>query len=675
MLNFDLRRCKPLWRLVLALAAMLGLLPAAAAASGDDTVVQAREAFGRKDKVQLAAARTAVNAAGHPLAMWVDYWELGNRLADAQQAELDAFYARWHGTYVEDRLRNDWLLELGRRRDWANLVVEFPRFRMNDDREVTCYALLTQHRAGQDVRAAALAAWYAQKELDDGCALLAGTLAEARVISADDIWHEVRLSVENNRPRAARVAAALLGPATERAVAEALDNPARYLARQLPAAAQPTALLALMRLAATDPEAAASLLQGGWAQRLAPAFAATAWAHVARHAAFKQSTSAAVYARQAWQARDAGTQGTSLVPQWSDELLAWHVRAALRQPASDRQRWPLVQRAVAAMSPTEQREPAWIYWRARADLATAEPGAHGEATRAAARAALQEIARQTHFYGHLAAEELGLPASLPAAPGPLTAAELAAPRQKPGFARALQLIALGLRNEGVREWNFMLRGLADRELLASAQLACDQAVWDRCINTSERARGQFDLAQRFPVPLREQVLAQARATGLDAALVLGLIRQESRFIGDTRSSAGAAGLMQLMPGTAGWMARKLGLEYRPSLIADPAFNLLLGAAYLKRLVDDFEGSLPMATAAYNAGPGRPRRWREGAVLEPAAWTESIPFHETRDYVKKVLTNSLYYSAVLSGQDLPSLKTRLGAPIGPRDPASPVAKLP
>ena len=223
MLNFDLRRCKPLWRLVLALAAMLGLLPAAGAASGDDTVVQAREAFGRKDKVQLAAARAAVSAAGHPLAMWVDYWELGNRLADAQQAELDAFYARWPGTYVEDRLRNDWLLELGRRRDWANLVVEFPRFRMNDDREVTCYALLTQHRAGQDVRAAALAAWYAQKELDDGCALLAGTLAEARVISADDIWHEVRLSVENNRPRAARVAAALLGLATERAVAEALD--------------------------------------------------------------------------------------------------------------------------------------------------------------------------------------------------------------------------------------------------------------------------------------------------------------------------------------------------------------------------------------------------------------------------------------------------------------------
>jgi len=443
----------------------------------------------------------------------------------------------------------------------------------------------------------------------------------------------------------------------------------------VPAASQPLALLALMRLAANDPEAAANQLQDGWSQRLAAPLAATAWAHVARQAAFKQLPLAAVYARQAWQARDGVKPAAAAQPHWGDELLAWHVRAALRQPASDHQRWPLVQRAVAGMSPAEQRDPAWVYWRARADLATAAPGAEGEATRAAAQAALRELAPHSHFYGHLAAEELGGAASLPPAPAPLTPAELGAPRQNPGFARALKLIALGLRNEGVREWNFMLRGLADRELLAAAQLACDNAVWDRCINTSERARGQFDIAQRFPVPLRDQVLAQARAAGLDPALVLGLIRQESRFIGDTRSGVGASGLMQLMPGTARWMARKLGMEYRASMIGDPAFNLQVGAAYLKRLVDDFEGSLPMATAAYNAGPGRPRRWREGAVLEPAAWAESIPFHETRDYVKKVLTNSLYYAAVLNGQGLPSLKTRLGPPIGPRDPARPTAELP
>ena len=156
---------------------------AAAAQSGDDTVLQAREALRRKDAVQLAAARQTVNRLGHPLAPWVEYWELGNRLSEAQQSELETFYARWPGSYVEDRLRNDWLLELGRRRDWVNFRADFPRFRMNDDRDVSCYALLTQHLDGQDVRNAARAAWYAQKELDDACNLLARTLRDARQLS------------------------------------------------------------------------------------------------------------------------------------------------------------------------------------------------------------------------------------------------------------------------------------------------------------------------------------------------------------------------------------------------------------------------------------------------------------------------------------------------------------
>ena len=204
--------------------------PTLHAAPGDDTVLQAREALRKKDSPALASARYATAQQQHALAMWVDYWELGNRLGTAQQADLDAFYARWPGTYVEDRLRNDWLLELGKRRDWVNLRTEFPRFRMNDDREVSCYALLARHLDGQDVRQAARAAWFAQRDLDDGCTLMASTLFEAKALNADDAWHELRLSIENNRPRAARGAAALLGPAVDKAVAQLLDNPARYLA-------------------------------------------------------------------------------------------------------------------------------------------------------------------------------------------------------------------------------------------------------------------------------------------------------------------------------------------------------------------------------------------------------------------------------------------------------------
>ena len=122
--------------------------------------------------------------------------------------------------------------------------------------------------------------------------------------------------------------------------------------------------------------------------------------------------------------------------------------------------------------------------------------------------------------------------------------------------------------------------------------------------------------------------------------------------------------MQLMPATARWTARKIDLPYRPSMITDPHVNLRLGTAYLKLLLDDFEGAQPLAVAAYNAGPGRPRRWRDGPLLEPAAWVENIPFDETRDYVKKVLSNAVHYAAVI-GEGETLLKLRLGANVGPR----------
>ncbi|MDP3221575.1 MAG: lytic transglycosylase domain-containing protein, partial [Rubrivivax sp.] len=157
--------------------------------------------------------------------------------------------------------------------------------------------------------------------------------------------------------------------------------------------------------------------------------------------------------------------------------------------------------------------------------------------------------------------------------------------------------------------------------------------------------------------------------GVDPALVLGLIRQESRFIMDARSGVGASGLMQLMPATARWTARQVGINYTQQMINDRDVNLQLGTAYFKRVMDDLDGSLAMAAAAYNAGPGRPRRWREGGTeMEPAAWAESIPFTETRDYVKKVLSNTVYYTALL-GQPLPTLKSRLGKPIAPRAPTA------
>ena len=659
---------RPLALTCLTVALLASGPPPALAQSEHQVVLDAREALRKKDRTQLVTASVA--AQRHPLAQWIEYWELTNRLSGAQVDELETFYARWPGTYVEDRLRNDWLLELGKRRDWANFSRDFPRFRMNDDREVTCYSLLTQHLDGQDVRDAARSAWFAQRDLDDGCNLLASTLLAAGQLTANDAWQEARISVENNRPRAARAAAGFVSPAAAHAVAELWNDPARYLARR-PAGTDTAELatLALLRLASSDPQAAAAQLTDRWQAQLPRALAALAWAGTGKQAAQKLMPEAASYYQRAWALRrDMPAAQLDGAP-WSDDMLGWQVRAALRFDGPDAQRWALISSAQQAMSADEQKDAAWVYWRARALQGAAKDGPEGDADRLAARQLLESIAGQMNFYGKLALEDLGGRVVLPPKPVALSGTEREAARRNPGFERALLLIAIGLRNEGVREWNFTLRGLGDRELLAAAQLACDNEVWDRCINTSDRTRQEVDMAQRFPMPFRQDVVAQAREIGLDPAYIYGLIRQESRFIMDARSHVGASGLMQIMPATARWTAKKIGLDYKPSMITDREVNLRLGTAYLKLVLDDFGGSQALAAAGYNAGPGRPRRWRDGPLMEPAAWAENIPFAETRDYVKKVLSNAVYYSALLGSKPV-SLKDRLGPQIGPRDVRAP-----
>jgi soluble lytic murein transglycosylase len=628
----------------------------------DGPVLEARDAARKRDRSRLAAAKAAAQAVNSPLLPWVEYWDLSSRLADAQADEVEAFYARWRGTYVEDRLRNDWLLELGRRRDWAGIARDYPRFKMNDDREVSCWYLLTEHLAGRDVRDAARAAWFAEREPDDGCTMLATAMVDSKRFSADDVWAKARLAVETGRPAGAKVAVGLLGGAAARLIDQAIDKPARFLQRSfMPThAARELRALALARLAATDPAEAAARIDRS---ALPAALAAWAWATAGRQAAFRLSGDAVGYYERAWSLAKSE-------PDWTDETLAWNVRASLRA-ATSAQRWHEVLRAIDAMTPTEQREPAWTYWKARALLATARSGDAGEAQRLEARRLLAAIASPVHYYGQLAAEELGAPLPLPQSPPPLTAAEREGARDTPGLARALQLVTLGLRDEARREWNFTLRGMNDRELLAAAQLACDRADWQLCINTAERAKQAVDVALRYPTPYALEITAAATQAGLEPSFVFGLIRQETRFMPQLRSSAGASGLMQVMPATARWVAKKVGLDLGGSdAVHDPLLNLRLGTSYLKLVLDDLGGSLALAAAAYNAGPNRPRRWRDGPVLDPAIWTENVPFAETRDYVKKVLSNASVYAALLAGTDTARLKPRLGPPIGPRDAGAP-----
>ena len=644
---------------LVACATLLAATPTLQAqARGDDALLEMHQAHRKGDRKKLAQLLPAVQ--GHVLEPWAAYWEIRSRLGEASNAEVDAFLQRYAGTYQEDRLRNDWLLLLGQRREWSQFAAHHPSYRMSDDREVRCYALLIDDikgsapaNVGEEVRRT----WYAMRDADDGCTHAASQLYSDKKLSALDIWRKARLGAEANRPRVVRNAVEIVAPEAMGRLREVLDAPAKYLAAHSSARGrerQELVVLALIRMAQTNAEVAASQLENKWGPLLSAEERNWLWGVLGKQAAQRLSTEAMDHYAKV-------SRNTDL----NDDLLGWKARAALR--AGD---WREVRRAVDAMSEEARKDPTWVYWKARSLVA----GRPTEADRAEARAMWESIASTRGFYEQLALEELGRRITTPPAPAPLTEAEKAAARNHPGLNRALYAIALGLRPEGVREWNYTTNlhtpgGMADRELLAAADLACQREVWDRCINTSERTRDVMDANQRFPMPFRAAVVERAGAIGLDPAYVYGLIRQESRFIMDARSHVGASGLMQVMPATARWTARKIGLtNFTPEQINDRDTNITIGTAYLKLALDDFAGSMPMAAAAYNAGPGRPRSWRNGPVLDAAIWAENVPFHETRDYVKKVLANTTNYAALLTGQPQ-SLKSRLGT-VGPRDAAAP-----
>ncbi|MDP3172667.1 MAG: transglycosylase SLT domain-containing protein, partial [Polaromonas sp.] len=626
----------------------------------DEVLVEMNQAFKRGDKIRLSALLPQVR--GHALEPWAAYWELKARLDEASAREVQDFMTRYAGSYQEDRLRNDWLLLLGQRRDWAAFAAEYPNFRMGDDRDVRCYALLVEHlkNPGVDAQLAEEVRrnWYAQRDASDGCTSAASRLIGNRNLTAHDAWIKARMATEANRPRAAREAVEIIAPEAVSLVTELNASPARFLATKVIAISRvrkEIIVLALVKLASSDAEGAARFMQDKWGMQLNEEERNWVWGAIGRQAATRLASEDAVghFARV--------SRNTDL----SDDMLGWKVRAALR--AGTTPRWSQVLAGINAMSEAARKEPVWVYWKARALLSSTPQAAQGAvptAQRAEALALLQSIASVRGFYEQLALEELGQKITLPARPPTLTAEEKEAARLNPGLNRGAYAIALGLRSEGVREWNYSTNlhtrgGMSERELLAAAQFACDRSIWDRCINTSERTANAFDAEQRFPTPFREAVTRRSQGIGLDPAYVYGLIRQESRFIMDARSHVGASGLMQVMPATARETARHIGLAgFTADQINDRDTNIVIGTAYLKRALDDFGGSMPLAAAAYNAGPGRPRAWRNGPVIEAAIWAENVPFSETRDYVKKVLSNTTNYAALLSGQPQ-SLKARLG----------------
>lgn len=606
----------------------------------DEDFIALRDAARKADTEK--ADRIASRLSNYAIDSYVNYYRLKIRLKTAPETEIRGFLSRYDGSAIADRLRNDWLLELGRTRDWGRFDEQYPQFALNDDTQLKCYALMSRIDKGQQVALDARALLVVPKDYGSACVALLTRLAETGQFSESDLWEHVRLAAEVNNPALARQLTALIDLTMVERVAIAINQPAQVAAfgPGNSRAAHEAYLIALGRLAKTSPEQAVRALTGNGAG-LTRQEQAQAWAQIALPASLSLAPAAAEYWRRANGAR------------LSQEGYQWRARAALR--AGD---WAQVGAAIDAMPAGLRDDATWVYWSGRALQAQGQ--------KETAQKMFASIAGQTNFYGQLAMEETGHKIIIPASAAKVDPSEVAAVATNAGLRRAMKFFQMNLRFEGIREWNWELRKMSERQHLAAAEFARQNNVLDRMVNTSDRTRTEVDFEQRYPAPFRDIMHVNTQKLGIDMAWVYGLIRQESRFIMDARSHVGASGLMQIMPATAKWVANKIGYgDFTPGRVNEIDTNILLGTNYLNIVLTDLDGSQALATAAYNAGPGRPRAWRSTlpGTVEGAIFAETIPFSETRGYVKNVLSNATYYAALFDGQPQ-SLKARLGT-VGPR----------
>ena len=605
----------------------------------DKAFMSAREAFrtGNSAKFEQAAALVG----DHELAPYVESYRLRLTMDQGDATDMRAFFERYPKTYVVEKLRADWIRWLGKRSTWNEVEAEFPKM-IAPDPDVVCYqqqARLARNDASVLDEVAKL--WLTQLEPPEACRPVFNALVAAQRMSVDDVWNRARRQIEANRPTWAKTTLNYL-PDSQMPESKAFDDATKsgmsHLARQsanwhASRSGRELTAFSVQKIAANDPRVAADELTKRQS-RMQDNERQWAWSQIGLQAAKRHMPEAVE-----WYALAGNIQ-------MSDDAYQWKVRAALRA-----QEWGKVRDTIQSMPPALAAQPEWVYWLGRALRA-------GGLT-TDANALFLKIAGQANFYGNLADEELGRAIQTPPKAAPPSAAEKKAASELPGLRRAIAFFRLDLRTEAVREWNWSLRDMSDRELLAAAEAAKGLQIWDRAINTADRTRNEHDYSLRFLAPYGDQVRAAALDQSLDDAWVYGLMRQESRFITSAKSSVGASGLMQLMPATAKWVAKKIGLtDYSHKQVNDTETNVLLGTSYMRLVMENLDNHPVLASAAYNAGPGRAKKWRADRPLEGAIYAETIPFNETRDYVKKVMSNSVYYSTLFNGKP-DSLKTRLG----------------
>ena len=563
------------------------------------------------------AAQLAAQLSDYPIPSYVEYYRIKPQLynsdgtgnINAPDAEVLQFLNTYKGQAIADRLRNDYLYVLAARRDWNNFNAQYAQFELKDDVSAKCYEQMGMLERGQNVVTNTKKILIDSKAANTkACQQLVQQIVD-RGASEEDINYFAALSAYNSAAQGQKIAAA-----SRQSASSLMSN--------------------LINQANNNGSFQNANLNG-------------------QQSALYQAYFGYAQARRA--APDAASYFNNAFNQYPklqlpDDVLGWQARAGMR--AGD---WTLVAKAIDNMSDAERNTSVWQYWRGRA---YAEQNQPTQAALFYEQAAANKGGYD--FYGILAREELGQTFSLPKKSTP-TDSEVEAISHTDGFDRARKFYAMNMIFEGNREWNFPLRKMDDKQLIAAAEYGRRVGLLDRMINTSERTQSLYNFNQRYPTPYLSIMENRSAQAGIPAAWTYGIIRQESRFVTLAQSSANANGLMQLIPSTARIVARSLGLtNFTVDQLGDIDTNVQLGTAYLAQTKDKLDGSFPLASAGYNAGPGRPPQWKNTLThtVDGAIYAETIPIAETRGYVKNVMANTVFYYLAMK-QRPPKLKDLMG----------------
>lgn len=566
----------------------------------------------------------------YPLKPYLEYRYIVRRLAQMPKTDIDRFLQDYPGSYLAEKLERQWVEKLAEQRRWEDVLTYYNPD--NSSTELECFALRARLNTGdQSALDEVGELWNVDRSQPKACDPLFAAWMDAERLTDDIAWQRFAKTMEARQRSLARYISKQMSPEV-RAQADlyyevdrtprALANMSRFSGQS--GKMQQIILHGLQRLALRDASQAIDLWHRYDAQQL---FDDSARLDTQRYIAVRLLRQG--YTEQT-EALLAATPALS-----SEDVTEWLVRDALRK-----QDWARVSKWIAQLPAEEQNSERWRYWNARALEQTA--GSDGTEQ---ALELYTEVAKTRSFYGFLSADRLQQDYELVDKPVDVAADVSLMVSDNPGVVRAKELFIIGENLNARREWYHTTRDMNEAEVMAAGKLA-ESWGWHRNgIQAMIQASYWDDLETRFPLAYHEQVQTTAKDTAIAPHLLFAIARQESAFTPDARSSAGALGLMQLLPSTARQTASRSGMSFSTYDLLKPETNIALGGRYLGQLLNQFDGNRILAAAAYNAGPNRVKQWLnkdKSAQLPFDIWIETIPYRETRGYVQNVLAYSVIY---------------------------------